>query len=107
MAIFGNWFVRPSNYIMAGHEMNSLLETRIFRNREVFGRGVPFYQIIDQKNEKMQDRSLRWTYDKGVDLEFAGGLSSSPFSRGSLRKSKIRPILYGNLRGCNMPLKAI
>ena len=87
--------------------MNSLLETRIFRNREVFGRGVPFFQIIDQKNEKMQDRSLRWTYDKGVDLEFAGGLSSSPFSRGSLRKSKIRPILYGNLRGCNMPLKAI
>ena len=59
--------------------MNSLLETRIFRNREVFGRGVPFFQIIDQKNEKMQDRSLRWTYDKGDNLEVRWGIKFEPF----------------------------
>ena len=98
MAIFGNWFVRPSNYIMAGHEMNSLLETRIFRNREVFGRGVPFFQIIDQKNEKMQDRSLRWTYDKGVDLEFAGGLSSSQHLVGESSKIQDQAHFIRNLR---------
>ena len=75
--------------------MNSLLETRIFRNREVFGRGVPFFQIIDQKNEKMQDRSLRWTYDKGDNLEVRWGIEFEPIlelvDRGVF-KTKIRPI---------------
>ncbi len=83
------WFsrmYRDSHFIMARFELrNSVLGTRIFRNTEVFGRCDPFNQIIDQINEKMQDGRLKWIYDKGVDLEFTGGLNSSHFCMGSLK----------------------
>ena len=70
---------------MARFELrNSLSDTKIYRNREVFGRRGPFNQIIDQINEKMQDGSLRRGYDKGVDLDFAGGLTPSHYCMGSL-----------------------